>query len=151
MLPTLVKMLPYLGLKKKRVTLPQWKKLPYLGEKGYPTLVKKLPYLGENVLHGHEETLAVVEAQLVVLVAATGKHPTHVRDEDGAIHAALHVTEHHRLLDLHPNRLTAVAGHIVGQLRVGTNTRVRGVQTHPLTHQYRVQTMGPEGFEPTHS
>ena len=106
-----------------------------------------------------------------MLVAAAGKHTAHVRDEDGAVHAALHVTEHHRLLDLHPHWLTAVAGHIVGQLRAGTNTRVGGVRTHPLivisseskqqgrrgsnppthSHQFRVQTPRLEGFKPTHS
>ena len=58
-------------------------------------------YLGEDVLHGHDKALPVVQAEFVIRVTATGEHAADVCQEHGAVDAAEHVPDHHRLLYHH--------------------------------------------------
>ena len=58
-------------------------------------------YLGEDVLHGHDKALPVVQAEFVVRVTATCEHATDICQEHGAVDAAEHVPDHHRLLYHH--------------------------------------------------
>ena len=58
-------------------------------------------YLGEDVLHSHDKALPVVQAEFVIRVTATGEHAADVCQEHGAVDAAEHVPDHHRLLYHH--------------------------------------------------
>lgn len=55
--------------------------------------------LSEDVFHGHDKALSVVEAELVVRVTTTGVHTPHVCQEHSTVHPTEHVPDHHRLLD----------------------------------------------------
>jgi hypothetical protein len=56
-------------------------------------------YLCEDVFHGHDESLSVVEAEFILRVTAAREHAADVRQKHGAVHPAEHVPDDHRLLN----------------------------------------------------